>query len=146
MARRVNTKFLIILIAVGMGLLLGGVAAKKFIHVRGDPTKLLAEGDKLHEAGEYDKAKDKYQQATGADPGSTEALIKLGDACAKLTPEDPMYLDQAHTAWNRAISVDPKFPPAMNRLLDSYWDVVDYTGQDSQRAALFSRSSELADK
>lgn len=149
MARRVNTKFLIILVTVCLGLLLGVVAGKKFVQkylTRGDSSKLLAEGDKLYDAGEYDKAKEKYQQAAGADPGSTEALIKLGDACAKLTPEDPMYLEQAHGHWNRAVSLDPKCAPALERLLDSYWDVVDFTSQDAQRAALFTKSSELAEK
>src|SRR4051812_32248990 len=116
MARQVNTKFLIILLAVVVGTTGGLFFAKKLFAGRGDSKKLLAEGDKLFQAGDYDKAREKYQLASAAAPGSTEPLLKLGDACAKLTPEDPAYLDQAHNHWKRALSVDPRCGDALNRL------------------------------
>ena len=145
MAKRVNSKFLIILTVVVLG---GGVAAllaSRFIHSKvGDPKRLVAEAEKLDEQGEYEKSSELYRAASAADPTNTEIMLKLGDALAHLTPVDPDYLRAAHNVWNKAVQQDPRYTPALNRLLDSFWDILEV--QPKPDPSLFADCRKIAER
>lgn len=143
MARRINHKFLLILTVTVLGLGLTGLVVGKLIGKRhGDPQTLIREGDKLYNTGDFEKARDQYGMAVEADPVNTEALVKMGDALAKMASDDPSNLDRAHLAWNKAVSIDPGCGPALSRLLDSYWDYLEL----SPKAELYVKAAELAEK
>src|SRR5687767_8502155 len=145
MARRhLNSKFAIILTAVVLTGMLTLFMVPKIIAARGGSAqRQIAEGDAAMKRGDWEKAFEHYRYATNVEANNTEALLKLGDAAIKLTPKNPDLLEFAHSkAWGRAVSVDPRFLPALNRLLDSYWEHTD----SFARPELFARVRELADK
>lgn len=142
--RHLNSKLAIILTAGGLALLLTIFLVPKIIQARGgSAARQISEGDAAMARGDWEKAFEHYRYATNVEPNNTEALLKLGDAAVKLTPKNPDLLQFAHDkAWSRAISVDPNFVEALNRLLDSYWEHTDTFA----RPELFARVRELADK
>jgi predicted Zn-dependent protease len=136
MARRVNTKFLVIFSVI----VLGGVASAFIVAgplktmIRGDRTKKLIEsGDAAMKAAEeaesaqvkrekLDGAVRDYEQAVVADGRNPELLVKLGDAYTKLTQYDVhTYIGKSRAQWGRALELDPTHLPALRRLQDSYY-------------------------
>lgn len=147
MAKRVNKPFLLGLLLVPLALGVVAILWQHFWHPgRGDLKKLLADGDRAYAAGEYEKARVTYAQATQADPTSTTALVKLGDASAKLGAQDVVHLQEAGTAWNRALSLNPRDTEAMTRLLDSYWDLIDLGVRSDEQASMLTKCREWADR
>ena len=62
----------------------------------------IAEGDRFFAARNFRDALFAYQDATIAAPKSSEALLKQGEAYAKLGHDD-----EAIDSWNRALQLDP---------------------------------------
>src|SRR4051812_34925546 len=103
MARKVNTRFLLIMIVV-IGVV-GGAAAvayKKGWLFRKDPRSYIAKGDQLMNEGDYEKAARFYGTAgvVGKDPAM---YVKAGDVFNKLTYADQENLKNAYTFWNGAL-------------------------------------------
>lgn len=147
MARRVNKRVLSILIVVLLGGTVAALVSKRFIRPRlGDPKKLVAEGNAAYDAGDYLKARDAYMRAMRADPAGTDALLRYGDASAKLTPEGQDYLRDALAAWSRAIALDPGFAPAIDRLLDLQWDYVELIARGDEQGKQLAECRKLADQ
>ena len=121
MAKRVNTRFLIILTAVFACLIAAAVVAKVTVF-RKDPRAFEAAGDKEFEDGNYKKAAEYYRAAVAASKNGSEPLVKSGDALNMLVADDPQNLYAARAAWSQALANDPKFEKALQRLLDSYWE------------------------
>jgi len=69
---------------------------------KGDASAALAKGDAAFAAKDYRAALFAYQDATLADPKSVAALLKSGQAYAKLG-HDAEAIEQ----WNRALQLDP---------------------------------------
>jgi predicted Zn-dependent protease len=145
MARRVNSRFLIILSIV----VLGGVAAAFALKgpimnmVKGDRSKkLIEQGDALVKEAEapevsptlkrekYEAAVRNYAMASGADPKNTALYIKYGDTLNKMTPFDvKLYLPAARSMWEKALEFDPAYMPALRRLQDSYFNEAEFNPQ-----------------
>src|SRR4026207_1121070 len=80
MAKRVNTKFLIILTSI-FGLILAAGLTVHFVGVfRKDPKAQERAGDDLLIAGNPKAALDKYKYAIARDPNNKQLLVKVGDA------------------------------------------------------------------
>lgn len=144
MARqRLNKQFLLILTTVVLAGLLVALVAPRFLKAGNrDTAKLTKEGDEAMEKRDWIVAKEKYSQALSGDPNNTGVLVKIGDALVKLTPNNPEFLEVAHLQWNKAISIDPGNKEALSKLLDSYWEYLEFM----PRADLFEKSRDLADK
>jgi tetratricopeptide (TPR) repeat protein len=136
MARRVNSKFLIILgvvILTGVvGLVIVAGPVKNW--VRGDRSKkqieladrLVKEAETAEDAptkrDKLDTAVKNYQLAAAADTKNPELLVKLGDALNLMTQyEVTIYLPATRQAWEKALEIDPAYLPALRRLQDSYY-------------------------
>jgi predicted Zn-dependent protease len=143
--RRLNTKVFAILLAVIV--LAGGglMAAQKFGRNRGDPKALEAEGDALMEKRDYEQAQLRYAAAADRDPSNPGLRVKLGESLVKLTKDDPMNLARAHRAWNEALTVEPGYKPALERLLKSLWEQVDLSG-GAARAEVFGDIRQRAEQ
>jgi tetratricopeptide (TPR) repeat protein len=147
MAKRVNKPFLLGLLIVPLVLGAGAILWQHFGHLgHGDAKKLLADGDRFFAAGDFEKARVSYAQASQADPTSTAPLIKLGDAASRLAAQDPIHLREAEQAWTRALSVNPKDTEAMGRLLDAYWDLIDLGVRSDAQAPMLTKCREWADR
>lgn len=136
MARRVNTKFLVIFSTIVLGGLVSAylVAGPLKTIWRGNGSKkLIASGDALmKEADAADTADAKrekleqavrdYQQAVMQDTKNPELLVKLGDGYTKLTQFDiNTYINSSRQMWIKALEIDPSYLPALRRLQDSYY-------------------------
>src|SRR4051812_35081376 len=156
MARRVNTKFLVIFSVI----VLGGVASAFIIAGplktmwRGDRSKKLIEtGDALMkeaEAAESAQTKKEkledavrnFQQAAMQDTKNPDLLVKLGDAYTKLTQFDIYtYIQYSRASWEKALEIDPNYLPALRRLQDSYYAEAKI---GNPQAAFFSQLREKA--
>lgn len=117
MARRVNTRFLMIVTAVICCALLGAVALKIILHHGPAYYDHLAEQQLA--AGDLDQAAQDYEQAfTRSRPQNPDYLIKAGDIFNQLTATDPQNLRQANACWMKVLEIDPNNKPALTRLLN----------------------------
>src|SRR6186997_470267 len=116
MAKRVNTRFLIILTAVFACLIAAAVVAKVTVF-RKDPKANEAAGDKEVQDGQYKKAIEYYRFAIAASKNANALLVKTGDTFNLMVADDPANLANARNAWSQALANDPKYEPALQRLL-----------------------------
>ena len=95
MASKVNTKFVIILIAGLVAVCLGlAVLAYRQHMLSGE--RLIAKGDELMAAGEYKLAADKYSRGVNKDQGELEWLEKWRSALTKTTPSTQSEYNEAY--------------------------------------------------
>lgn len=116
--RRVNTKFLIILTVVVIGVGMAGLIVAKVR--RGDPEKYVKAATELVAQGEYEEAVKNYQQALSIEARQPDVWVAYGDAQAQLAHADPDNIGHAIRAWRQALQVDPGHKVAMSRTLSVY--------------------------
>jgi len=120
MARRVNTKFLIILTIVVVGL---GVAALIVTKLRrGDPAKYIAQASQAVSEQRYEDAALLFKQALAIDGRRADVLVAYGDVQRQLVYKDPENVSRAFRAWQQALEVDPNNKEALTRVLAIYQD------------------------
>jgi tetratricopeptide (TPR) repeat protein len=119
MARKVNTRFLVIVTILICCALIGAVGLKYLYHH--GPGYYAALADKQLAAGNLQEATQDYGRAFYAShPPDPSYLIKQGDLFIKLTASDPQMLGYAVSSWRKALEVDPQNVPALQRLLDIF--------------------------
>ena len=142
MAKRVNTRFLIILtagFAASLALLLVG----HFVFFRKDPAAQARAGDQLMAEGKPRDAVERYKFAIAHNPTNKELLVKIGDAYNRMVVDDSQNLLNARGAWSQAVAADPRYAPALERLLDSYWQQMETSTLDGE---LYNRVRETAQR
>ncbi|MBA3274126.1 MAG: hypothetical protein H0T11_09680, partial [Chthoniobacterales bacterium] len=127
MARRVNTRFLIILTTALAVLIVGAFGVYFVMKRRGNPTEYLAKADQLMAAKEYDKALANFRQATGLRPNDPAMWVRYGDAHSKLAALDPENMMRATGCWRKALEIDPNNKEALQRMLRVSRDQLDRT-------------------
>ena len=141
MAKRVNTKFLVILTAV-VGVALVTVLTVHFVGVfRKDPKAQMVAGDTLLKEGKAKAALEKYKYAIARNPNDKELLVKIGDAYNHMVVDDTQSLHHARSVWSQVTAADPTYEPALERLLDSYWQQMESSTLEGE---LYSRAREAA--
>lgn len=132
MAKRVNTRFLIILTAV-IGVMIAAVVTIQVVGVfRKDPAAQEADGDKLLNEGKPKEALEKYKYAVAGNPTKKDLLVKVGDAYNQMTAEDPQGLHHARAVWNQIVANDPRYELALERLLESYWQQMESSALEGE--------------
>lgn len=137
MARRVNTKFLVIFSVIVLGGVASAFVAKGPLGnlIRGDRSKKwIAEGDKtmaelkntpdlapLDRKTKLETAYQLYGQATASESKSPELFVKLGDVSSQLATFDVQFVQASFANWSKALEIDPKNLPALHRIVDSYY-------------------------
>src|SRR5687768_14837785 len=129
MAKRVNTRFLLLLTVMvvlgGMGLM-----AARFVLPRlwrHDPQQLAREAAELEKAGRPDEAIVRHQAAVRAATRDPALRVSLGDLYNRHVNRDPQNLAKARDAWAGALSLDPANRDALHRLLDAAWAMAQYS-------------------
>src|SRR6476469_7126392 len=107
MAKRVNTRFLIVLTSVFACLLSAAVIAK-FTLIRPNAGASEAAGDRLFQEGDYKQAIERYRFAIGGVKNPAPLLVKIGDALNRMVADDPENLANARGTWTSALAHDPK--------------------------------------
>ena len=142
MAKRVNTRFLIILTA-GFAAVLVAALAVHFAFFRRDPAAQARAGDQLMKEGKPRDAIDRYRYAIAHNPTNRELLVKIGDAYNQMVVDDTQNLLQARGAWAQAVAADPRYAPALERLLDSFWQQMETSTLDGE---LYNRVRDTAQR
>src|SRR5687767_9457318 len=127
MARRVNTKFLIILTSIVVTLGVGALVANLLL-ARESPEKFKAAGQQLMAEKKYEEAAKAFGRAVQLNEKDPELWIAYGDACNELTPVDLEWLQRARSAWGSALAIDPANKPALDRMMQWYSDVANLDG------------------
>lgn len=123
MAKRVNTRFLLLLTILvvigGMTLMAARVVLPRLW--KADPQALVLESQRLEAEGQIDQAIAKYQSAVRASMKDPVLRIGLGDLYDRHVAHDVQNLAKARDAWGSALLVDAGNREAMRRLLDAAW-------------------------
>ncbi len=143
MAKRVNKQFLILLtVAIGCGVVLMMGLAWRFR--RGNTAQYVAAGDRFLEQKEYKKALEKYGQAMRNAP-TKELFLKAGDCITELTRTEPDQLGKDVRMWGQALELDPKYVPALERVMDAVIDLCELSPQSADNwATLREKAKKLA--
>ena len=145
MAKRVNTRFLIVLTAVFACLIAAAVVAKYTV-LRKDPRANEAAGDQHFKNGEYKQAIERYRFAIAGNKKPAPLLVKLGDVLNVMVADDPENLNNARAAWSQAMASDPNHEPALQRLLDSYWEESElYPSRNDLYPRIYETAKRLAE-
>src|SRR5258705_1803924 len=129
MARRVNKKFLTILSLAIMGSLLTAVALPKLLRKTDTgilwerAEKQLAIAREQKSAEEYKLAKEYSVKAYRADQNNVEGMLKYGDMLHELARYDLDEVGKDVQAWERTLEINPRYVPALERLVDAYMEL-----------------------
>ncbi len=146
MARRVNTKFLLILTCVVVGVSVVAVVAGLILGKKKPQEFLDAAEAQIAEKNYVDAARN-LNQAAVLDPKNPETLVKYGDILHLLTRTDPEQMWRDRAAWERALEADPGYLPALERLLDMHIQIMALEeGRTSTRIDLFRSVKDYADR
>lgn len=148
MAKRVNTRFLVILTVA-----LGGIAAMAIVgpmvknsifRHRFNVAASLRTVDDLLQKGDLPAAKEEINRAYGFDHTNTEVCLKRGEVYSRLTEQDGgEALANARNSWQAALQIDPTYKPAAQRLMDSYMEEVELAPNPKTFAALRDAADRL---
>lgn len=124
MAGRVNTRFVVIL-AVAVVILVGGVVGVVSLTSRRDPARYMAKASELLNSNEYEKAAEamgrayQYEKDTPKRIGilmrRAEVLLKVSAPTSAKASE---LLGQAISCWRKVVELDPANIKASQKLLD----------------------------
>jgi tetratricopeptide (TPR) repeat protein len=137
MAKRVNTRFLTILIVVLIAIF-GGIAGVYYvlIKINNNPTRLVAEAKAALKKNDTEMARQLYQQAAVVAlrehlPQAADILLELGDLNYQTTPKDIQRYRAALSDWHAAIQQNPNLLSARKKLLDAFYQDAIHSGNDS---------------
>lgn len=116
MARKVNTRFLIILTLVVGGGLVGVLLAQKLLN-RKDADTLVQDAEMHLAADRHQDALISMQRAINARPDDPALRVRLGDMFLHLVQDDRGAWPKVFGSWHSALEVDPSYLPALERLL-----------------------------
>lgn len=121
MARRVNTRFLTILLLVVIGSA-GTVGLIWRLRVHEYPDHYVALGQQAIKDHNWPDAVDDFSRAASLGPKDPKLQMMLGQALGETVQMDPMAAAQQVAAYQRALEIDPKFLPALIALSKLYTD------------------------
>lgn len=137
MAKRVNTRFLTILIVVLIAIF-GGIAGIYYvlIKINNNPTRLVAEAKVALKKNDTETARQLYQQAAVVAlrehlPQAADILLELGDLNYQSTAKNIQRYRAALSDWHAAIQQNPNLLPARKKLLDAFYQNALHSGNDS---------------
>lgn len=144
MAKKVNKKFLVVLTVVVVAAGVLAMAAKIILPMifKKDPNALVAQAKQFEKEGKIDDAIKAMQLAIAADQSNLQRQVDLGDLLVRHVTVDPQYIRKAYSIWSGVLSVEPRFKPALERVLDVQWAIMDGGGSPST----FTEAREAAAK
>ncbi len=117
--RRINTRFLSVVLTVLAALVAAAVLARKLL-LKENPQQYITAGDAFIKDQQWDKAAANLGKAVSLLPKDPHLLVEYGDVLIRMAPEDSDYARQAVGVWRRAVDTDPTFTAAWQRMLEVY--------------------------
>ncbi len=121
MARRVNTRFLTILLLIVIGVA-GAVGLIWKLRVHEYPDHYVALGKQAAKDHDWPDAIDDFSKAASLGPKDPKLQMLLGEALGETVQADPTAAGQQVAAYQRALEIDPKYLPALVALSKVYTD------------------------
>ncbi|MGD0461360.1 MAG: tetratricopeptide repeat protein [Tepidisphaeraceae bacterium] len=119
MARRVNTKFLTILLLIFIGVVGATFLAFKLL-VREHPDHYVALGQQALKDHKWSEAVEDFAKAARLDRKDPRLQMLLGQALGNTVQIDPQASRQQVAAFQQALEIDPKYLPALLALSDFF--------------------------
>lgn len=143
--KRFNKKFALTVAGVVGGVAVLGGGAFYFLRPKDSPARLEAMAQIAIDAKDYDAAYTAYGRSVTLLP-TPEKFVRLGDIArvvAAQNPDKPQLINRTISAYNSALEIDPRYIPALTKLIDFQ--------QDRIRAGAttptdFARLRELAER
>jgi predicted Zn-dependent protease len=146
--RRINQKFLAILTAVAV--LIGGlgVAAYKLrdTFFPKHPEKYIAIGREALQRQDYAAARDNFAKAASMARAGAELDVLLGDSLNGLGSVDPDNVLAARNLWETALTVDPNYIPALERLVSFWHDELELRTRSQERTSVAAQLEKAAQR
>jgi tetratricopeptide (TPR) repeat protein len=135
MARRLNTRFLTILLLVLGGIVAAALLAERFlIHER--PDRYIAAGEDAMKQHKWNDALVNFSRAARLAPRDARVMVMLGKTYDQLAQSDPQAFQAEVAAYEKALEIDPNYLPALLDLSALY---VSQASQDPN-ATLYSKA------
>jgi tetratricopeptide (TPR) repeat protein len=115
MARRVNTRFILILAGGVIGLGVLGYAAVKLL-VRARPDQYAALATEAEANHDWKTASFNWNQAIKADPHNPEYYVHLGTDMHHMALDNPEFANKEVGIWQQALEIQPGYVPAIRQL------------------------------
>ncbi|HEX3357779.1 MAG TPA: tetratricopeptide repeat protein, partial [Tepidisphaeraceae bacterium] len=144
MARKVNSKFLLILSLVVAGLVVVVGAFVYYRHKHHNPKQFLAIAEKAEQSGETVLAAQNYITA-GQLLRDPNLMVKAGDMFNQSVYDDVENLAKAQQCWDLAISTDPNCMPALERELH-FWQEVFRLNHNNPSPRLYDNLKDVSQK
>lgn len=141
--KRFNTRFATTLAAVVAGIGAVSVGGYFVLKPKESPARFEALAESSSQARDFVRAYAYYAKAIKLTTSPTaEQFVKLADLAKYAGAQDPALQLKDREALQRGLEVDPKYAPAIKRLLDIEWELA----RIDPKPASFSRVRELAEK
>jgi predicted Zn-dependent protease len=158
MARRLNTRFLTILLLILVGTVAAALLAQRFL-IHEQPDRYIALGRQAMKDRNWQDAANDFAKAAKLDPHDPQTPMMLGAALAKLAEDDPRVAPLEVAAYTQALEIDPAYLPALKALSnwytthaeqmprsDLYRNAIDYSRRTHQADPNDEQMEALADK
>jgi tetratricopeptide (TPR) repeat protein len=158
MARRLNTRFLTILLLVLVGAVAAVLLAEKFL-IRERPDRYIALGQQAMKDHNWEEAARNFTRAARLSLHDPATQMMLGGALAKMAEDDPRVGQLEVGAYTQALEINPNYLPALKALSDwyrtraeqqpksdLYRNAIDYTRRAYQADPKNEQMEALADK
>src|SRR5437762_2904573 len=144
MARKLNTRFVLVASLVVAGAMFLGAGAVWYHRHHRDPKKLLATAEACEREGKFVDAAKHYAGAAQLmhDP---KLMTQAGDLMYKISYDDPENLGAARSYWDSAVAMDPTYTPALEHKLAWIQEIRKRPG-GRQRPEFYDTMKEVARK
>src|SRR5580658_776955 len=115
MARRLNTRFLTILLLVVAGLGGAVILAERFL-IHEHPDRYIEFGKQAMKDRKWDDAILNFSKAARLGPHDPQIQMMLGAALEQEVQTDPHAVQLEVGAYQKALEIDPKYLPALEAL------------------------------
>ena len=146
MARRLNTRFLTILLLTVVGIGVAIALAERFlIHER--PDHYIALGKQAMNDHNWSDAVGNFAKAARLDPTDPKIELMLAQALGNTVQANPAAVKLELGAYTQALQIDPKCLPALKALSDFFKRRADegYDASDFTSAIQYSRQAHDVD-
>jgi tetratricopeptide (TPR) repeat protein len=146
--RKINTKFLKLLVVGVFAVAALGVGALKFKNrfFADHPEKYLAAGRLALEQKNYSVARDNLMHAAALSHPDAALSVMIGDALNGLSGKDVDNVAAARGMWEQALTIDPGNTAAMDRLIHLWKDEVELHPRPGERAQAAEQLQKAAAK
>src|SRR5271170_6634908 len=112
MARRLNTRFLTILLLVVAALGGAVILAERFL-IHEHPDRYIEFGKQAMKDHKWQEAATNFSKAGNLSPRDPQIQMMLGAALEQVVQADPEAIQLEVGAYQKALEIDPKYLPAL---------------------------------